>query len=77
MGGFDRMSKGFQERGGKGLQSILALEDQVGGVLGLHDAPVIGEAQLGGDRAVLSGKLIQTPVQEFNIELVGQLVAAA
>src|SRR5512141_3203391 len=44
--GFDRLSKGFQEMWVEGLQSLAVFEDQVGSVLGLHDAPVITQVQV-------------------------------
>jgi len=69
--GFDRMSKRFQEMRVKGLQRLSLLEDQVGGILGLHDAPVIGEFQVGDDRAILLGQCVQMLVQHFHIERVG------
>src|SRR3990172_1989505 len=72
--GFDRMSKGFQEKWIEGLQSVSALEDQVGCVFRLHDAPVIRELQICDHRAIALGKLVQTEVQDFNIELVCQLI---
>ena len=72
--GFDRMSKGFQEMRVEGLQSISALEDKVRCVLCLQDAPVIGEFQICDHRAILPGKLIQSKVQDINIELVCQLI---
>src|SRR3990172_8304803 len=72
--GFDRMSKGFQEMRVEGLQSVSALEDQVRCVLRLHDVPVIREFQICDHRAILLGKLIQAQVQDFDIELICQLI---
>src|SRR3972149_8138173 len=76
------MSKGFQEMRVEGvavapwrhLQSVSALEAQVRCVLRLHDAPVIREFQICDHRAILLGKLIQAQVQDFDIELICQLI---
>ncbi len=39
--GFDRVNKGFQQSGVKILKRRLVLENQVGCIFGLHNAPVI------------------------------------
>ena len=73
--GFDRMSKGFQERRLEGLQRLSVLENQVRRVLRLHDTPVIGEVQFCDHRAILVSELVQARVQDFHLELVGQLIS--
>jgi hypothetical protein len=72
--GFDHMSKGFQKMRVEGLQRLSVLEDQVGGVFRLHDAPMIVEAQICDYRATLPSQLIQAQVQDFDIELIGDFV---
>jgi hypothetical protein len=54
--GFDRMSKGFQEMWLVGLQSLLALEDQISGIFCLHDAPLIGQFKFCDRRAIQLSK---------------------
>src|SRR5512139_428979 len=72
--GFDRMSQGFQERGVEGLQRLAILEDQVCGILRLHDAPMVVQAQLCDHRAIPASKFIQPQMQRFDIELLGDFV---
>ena len=71
---FDCMSQGFQEERVKRLQCVLALEDQVGRILRLHDAPVIGQLQIGDDRTVLLRQFVEAQMQGLHLELARQLI---
>jgi|GEM_PF-6509012 len=59
-----------------GLQFVLASEDDVRGILHLHDAPVIALPQLVSDRAVELGEPVQRFVQNLDAQL-GQLLGLA
>jgi len=72
--GFHHMSQGFQEMRVERLQSFSALEHQVRRILGLQNAPVIVQLQVGDDRTILPGQLIQPSLQVLAIELICQLV---
>jgi hypothetical protein len=47
----------------KGSQVVATLEDDVGGVLDLHDAPVIAGRERGGRRAELANEVVELAVQ--------------
>ena len=49
-------------------------ENQIGGILGLHDAPTIVQAEDVSHRAVLTGKLIQLGMQGINVQFGGQMI---
>ena len=70
----DGQDQGFQKMRVEGLQRCLALEDQVSGVLGLHDAPGVLQPQFRNDRAVLLSIAIQDGVQSLDVELGCQLI---
>ena len=71
---FDGVNQGFQERRVKGLQRLLALEDQIGRKFSLHDCPAIGQVQGLDHRAVTLGQLIQLGLQDFGVEVSRQLI---
>jgi hypothetical protein len=54
------------------MQVGLAMEDDVGGILDLHDAPMVGTAELAGDRAVAGGEAVQGMVEALDGKAVGQ-----
>jgi len=62
--------------GVEGLEIALVPEDHVGGVLYLHQAPVIPRAEISSYRAVLGRDLIQVPVKSPDIQGVGQGLGA-
>src|SRR3990172_2786048 len=70
--GFDRVDGRANQGVIEGMQVGLAMEDDVGGVLNLHDTPVVRSAELAGDRAVAGGKVVQGPVEALDGEGVGQ-----
>lgn len=57
-------------------QVVTALENDVGGVLDLHEAPVVAARELGGRRAELAGEAIELAVQGLRLEAVGDLLRA-
>src|SRR5579883_647041 len=60
----------------QGGERLARAEDQVRGVLGLHDAPVISLAKALLDRAALARIAIEHPVQLLGLEGVGELLRA-
>ena len=50
--GFDHLNKGLQEMRINRLQGWLALENDVGSILNLHNAPIVKKSQLLYHRAV-------------------------
>ena len=56
----------------QGMQIGLAMEDDIGGVLHLHDAPVVGGAELAGYRAVAGGEAIQGMMEPLDGKDVGE-----
>lgn len=66
------MGDGAVER----LEFVLPPEDNIGGVLHLHQAPVISRGKMASDRAVLGRDLVQVPVQSPDIQGIGQGLGA-
>jgi len=68
----------MDRRSGDGVvhwsEIALTPEHDVGGVLDLHQAPVVAHAELSDDGAVALGKPIQRPVQRSDGKPVGDLL---
>jgi len=63
-----RTDQGLVER----PQVLLTVEDEVGGVLDLHQAPVVGGGKASGDWAVLGREGVEGAVQALDGEGIGQ-----
>jgi len=50
------------------LEMLLLLEDDIGCILSLHDAPVVEELELLDDGTKLLGKLIELAMQKIDLE---------
>jgi hypothetical protein len=57
-----------------GMQVGLPFEDEFGGVFGLHDAPVVGKAELPEDGAIALGVEIEDTVKIFDPDVVGEFL---
>jgi hypothetical protein len=57
-----------------GRKIALSFENNVRGVFGLHNAPVIAVLKMADHRTVQTGILIQYPVNAFYMEVVGQFL---
>lgn len=57
----------------EGTQILLALEDDVRGILDLHEAPVIAGRELASRGAERAGEALQLPVQRLGLQAVGDL----
>src|SRR5574341_883953 len=68
----DGVNQGFKQVWVNSLQILLAFKDDVGGVLGLHDTPMIVEGEGFDDGAILLGKAIELTVQLTDVEALGQ-----
>jgi len=68
--GLDRVDGRADQRLIQGAEVGLAMEDDVGGVLDLHEAPVIGSVQLFDYRAIEPGIFIKTMMKFGNIQAV-------
>jgi hypothetical protein len=51
------------------------VEDNVGGIFNLHEAPVVSRLQAPQDRTIQGGEAIQSFVEDGNPEIVGQLLS--
>ena len=60
----------------EGLEVGLAPEDNVGGVLHLHQAPVIPRSEISGYRTVPGGYPVQVLVESPDIEVIGERLGA-
>ena len=56
------------------MQRVLALEDQIGRILRWHDAPVIGQLQIGDEWTVLLRHFVEVQRQGLHLGLVRQLI---
>jgi hypothetical protein len=69
-----RVERGANDGGVDVLQVVLGLEDDVGGVLDLHQAPLEGAAKLSGHRAERRGEAVERLVQRLDVEAVRELL---
>ena len=67
---FDGVDGGTDQVLIKGCEVFLAVEEDVGGVLGLHDAPVVGTPQALDDRAEHAGVKVEDLVEVFHPQLI-------
>ncbi|MCZ2074887.1 MAG: hypothetical protein LC130_07785 [Bryobacterales bacterium] len=72
----DRVDCGPRQVAVDGSQIGLPPEDDVGGVLALVHAPVIGHAESAVNRAIGLGKLVQLAVQSLDLPAVGDLLGS-
>ena len=74
IGWFDSLDQGFQEIWIERLQGVLVLENQIGGVFGLHNAPTVLQFQAFSYRAVAMSEAVEFGVQGFDVQLGSQLI---
>ncbi len=72
IGGLDRVDGGADQGLVEGAQVLLPVEDEVGGILHLHQAPVIGGSKARRDRATARGQTIKGGMQLVDREGVGE-----
>src|ERR1051325_370855 len=72
--GADGVDGGADQVVVEGSQVLAALEDDVGGVLDLHDAPVVAGRELGGRRAELVREAVELAMQGQRLQPVGDLL---
>ena len=68
----DGLNGGVSDSSVERLEVSLAPEDHVGGVLHLHQAPVIPRKEVPTHRAVLPRDLVQVPMESLYIQGIGQ-----
>jgi hypothetical protein len=71
---FHRVDGGANEQFVEGMQVGLPFEDDIGSVFGLHDAPVVGEAELPEDGAVAVSVEIEDAVKILDPDVVGEFL---
>src|SRR5882724_772676 len=72
--GLDGMHSRSHQNLVEGLEIRRPLEDDVGGVLHLHQAPVVTLPEVNQHRTVLPGEAIQSAVQDIDAKMIGQLL---
>jgi len=72
--GFDRMDRRSCQVIVNGRQIRLSFENNVGGVLGLIDAPMIGEPKMLVDGTETPGKFVEFPMKAASLPAVGNLL---
>ena len=72
--GLDGVDGRARERLVEGSQVTLPLEEDVGGILDLHDAPVVLDAKSLDDRAVAVRKAVESAMQLGDGQIVGELL---
>ena len=55
-------------------RSFSAVKNNISGILGLHDTPMIAQVKLSDDRAIAISKAIQDCVDHINFEPIGNLL---
>jgi hypothetical protein len=74
--GLDRQHRLASELLVQRVQDGVALEDQIGRVLRLHDAPVVALLEDIEDRAAQPGVAVEVPMQQLRIQRIGELLRA-
>ena len=69
--GLTHKTNRWSSRGVEG-QALGLFEDQVGGILGLANAPLVGVLQGSGDGAVALGQFVELGVQALDVQVVSQ-----
>jgi hypothetical protein len=59
------------------LKVLLAFEDDIGGILGLHDRPMIAQVEHFDDRTKALGKVIQDAMDQIDLEPIGNLLGGS
>src|SRR5581483_11357839 len=70
--GLDRMDRRADQGVVERTQRSLAVEDEVRGILDLHQAPVVGRAKLRRDRAIARRPAVEGAMESFDREGVSE-----
>lgn len=68
---FDGVNQRFKKKRIKRLQVVLPTEHDIGGILGLHNAPVVGDGQRINDRAKAARKAVERGMEMLAGDLIG------
>jgi len=72
MVGLDRVNRGTSQASVDVLQVALTKKHNVGGILNLHQTPVVLDREMSNHRAEAPGKAVEPFVEGASVELVGE-----
>ena len=73
--GFDGVDRGTGHRFIEGMEISLVFENHIGGKFCLHQRPMVTRWEMSDHRAERFRHLIQSPMEEFHLELIGELLS--